>query len=77
MISQSNRKKILDLILETDGAFEFSINSGEGIIPFLNEIWDLKSMPSEDSRFNNAEQDIVQHTINNNDWDYEELFENR
>lgn len=77
MISQSNRKKILDLILKTDGALECAINKAEGIIPFLSEIWDLKSMPSEDIRFNNAEQDIIQHTVNNHDWDYQELFENR
>lgn len=76
MISQSSRKKVLDLILNTDGAFEFS-NSTEGIIPFLNEIWDLKSMPSEDIRFSNAEQDIIQHTINNDDWSWSELFEER
>lgn len=77
MINESNRKKILDFILNTKGAFEFASNRNEGIIPFLNEIWDLKSMPSEDNRFNNAEQDIIQHTINNDDWDWRELFEVR
>ena len=77
MISQSNRKKVFELILNTDGAFEFAINSNEGIIPFLNEIWDLRSMPSEDNRFQDAERDIIQHTINNDDWDWKELFEVR
>ncbi|QQA75160.1 AAA family ATPase [Pectobacterium parmentieri] len=77
MISQSNREKVLGLILNTDGAFSFASNKDEGIIPFLNEIWDLSSMPSEDERFNNAEQDIIQHTINNNDWSLKELFEGR
>ncbi len=77
MISESNRKKILDLILKAEGAFEFADSTNEGIIPFLNEIWDLKSMPSEDDRFSNAEQDIIQHTINNDDWDWRELFEVR
>jgi predicted ATPase len=77
MISQSNREKVLDLILKTEGAFEFAANRDEGIIPFLNEIWDLKSMPSEDDRFNNAERDIIQHTINNDDWDWQELFKRR
>lgn len=77
MISQSNRRKILDLVLSKDAAFDFSMNGNEGIIPFLNEIWDLKSMPSEDDRFNDAERDIIQHTINNHDWDLRELFEKR
>ncbi|WP_327082937.1 hypothetical protein [Photobacterium kishitanii] len=49
----------------------------KGIIPFLNQILDLKSMPSEDSRFNDAESDIIQHTINNDDWSLYELFFNR
>ncbi len=41
---------------------------------FLETIWELDSMPSEDDRFDNARQDIIQHTINNNDWTQEELF---
>lgn len=77
MISLSNRKKVLALILSADGAFEFANNRSEGIVPFLNEIWDLESMPSEDIRYRNAEQDIIQHTINNDDWDWKELFERR
>ncbi len=77
MINESNRKRILELILNTKGAFEFSNNYDDGIIPFLNEIWDLKSMPSEDQRFSNAEQDVFQHTINNDDWDLEFLFIDR
>ncbi|MEQ9882592.1 AAA family ATPase [Pectobacterium brasiliense] len=77
MINQSNRKKVLELILSADGAFEFANNRDKGIIPFLNEIWDLNSMPSEDDRFNNAERDIIQHTINNDDWSWQELFEDR
>ncbi|MCL1125590.1 AbiJ-related protein [Shewanella surugensis] len=77
MINESNRKKILHFILNTERIFEFANNRDEGIIPFLNEIWDLKSMPSEDNRFSNAELEIIQHTINNDDWDWHELFEER
>lgn len=39
-------------------------------IDFLSRIYDLKSLPSYDSRYNSAEGDIYQHTINNDDWDY-------
>lgn len=37
-------------------------------IAFLNRIFDLTSLPAHDSRFQNAEQDIWQHCINNFDW---------
>lgn len=37
-------------------------------IAFLSRIFDLTALPSHDSRFQNAEQDIWQHCINNFDW---------
>ena len=43
-------------------------------IDFLSRIWDLDYMPSFDSRFKNATGDIIQHTINNNDWDDNWIF---
>ena len=76
MISSVSRKKILDIIFSVEESFKFA-NSNEGIIPFLNEIWNLESMPSEDNRFKNAEQDIIQHTINNDDWSWSDLFKVR
>lgn len=42
---------------------------------FLNRIYDLKNMPSFDSRFLNAEDDIWQHTVNNDDYPYCWVFE--
>lgn len=38
-------------------------------IDFLSRIYDLKSMPSTDSRYRDAEGDIWQHTVNNDDWE--------
>lgn len=38
-------------------------------IDFLSRIYDLSSLPSTDNRFKNAEGDIWQHTVNNDDWD--------
>lgn len=38
-------------------------------IDFLSRIYDLNSMESYDSRFKNARGDIIQHTINNDDWE--------
>lgn len=43
-------------------------------VEFLNRLYDLGSMPSTDSRFENAEGDIWQHRINNLDWDDNWVF---
>lgn len=37
-------------------------------VEFSSRAYDLTSLPSDDRRFSNAEQDIWQHTINNDDW---------
>ena len=34
---------------------------------FLGRLFDLDSLPSFDSRFKNARDDIIQHTVNNYD----------
>lgn len=44
-------------------------------IEFLKRLYDLKSMPSSDSRFSDAESDIWQHTINNDDYPFCWVFE--
>jgi predicted ATPase len=49
----------------------------EKLLPFLDEIWDLRQLPSTDNRYTNAYDDIKQHMINNSDWTYEELFFDR
>ncbi len=38
-------------------------------VEFLSRIFDLKSLPSFDSRFDDAAGDIWKHCINNDDWD--------
>ena len=38
-------------------------------LDFLGRIYDLEHMPSTDSRFINAKQDITKHTILNDDWE--------
>jgi hypothetical protein len=37
-------------------------------LEFLSRLFDLKSLPSHDHRFRNAYADIWQHTVNNDDW---------
>lgn len=44
-------------------------------IEFLKRLYDLKSLPSYDSRYPDAESDIWQHTINNDDYPFCWVFE--
>ena len=48
-----------------------------GILSFLEMIWDLRLMPSQDSRFTNARDDIWKHVVMNDDLTIEELFLDR
>ena len=41
---------------------------------FLARLFDLKSLPSRDHRYENAYDDIYQHMVNNNDWDYNWIY---
>ena len=43
-------------------------------IEFLKKLYPLDKMSSSDSRFENAEGDIWQHTINNEDWESDRVF---
>lgn len=49
----------------------------DGIIVFLDMIWDLRTMPSLDNRFPTAYEDAWQHLVNNDDWDFEYTFIDR
>jgi hypothetical protein len=44
------------------------------LLTFVKRVWDLSSMPSTDSRFKDAEGDIWQHMVRNEDWSYQELL---
>jgi hypothetical protein len=44
---------------------------------FLSRLFDLATLPSEDSRFRDAAGDIWQHRINNFDWDDDWVFYDR
>src|SRR5699024_4134824 len=74
-ISIKNKQDIFSLILNQLDPFK--ADEYGGIMEFLNTVWDLKSMPSEDSRFEDAEGDVFQHTINNDDWEIDYLFRDR
>jgi hypothetical protein len=72
-ISLKTKQEVFKTILLKENPFGAN-NFDNGLIPFLENIWDLTSMPSTDDRFNDAASDIYQHMINNNDWEYEYLF---
>jgi hypothetical protein len=72
-ISEITRRTILDFLLLRTVPFNGSLD----LISFLKRVWPLKSMPSTDHRFRDAEGDIWQHAVNNSDWDYSELLYRR
>lgn len=43
-------------------------------VEFLSRLYSLHELPSHDERYNDAEGDIFQHRINNNDWDNDWVF---
>lgn len=44
-------------------------------LEFLERLYDLENMSSNDSRYSNAKGDIIQHTINNDDFPYCWVFQ--
>ena len=77
-ITEITKRDILDLFqngLEIDEFFQtrtvtYNYYGRLEEIDFLKRLYDLERMPSFDSRFANAEQDIWQHTVNNDDYPY-------
>lgn len=82
-ISEITKRDILDLFqngIDIDNFFEtekvtYPYFGRLKEIEFLKRLYDLKSMPSLDSRFTDAESDIWQHTVNNDDYPFCWVFE--
>lgn len=75
-LTKKIRLDILKVLLSENDLFgepQDEIN----IIKFLDEMLDLKSLPSEDSRFSNAYEDAFQHLVNNDDWEYDYVLTER
>ena len=75
-ISLESKKKILDFILDVNTDFLGYNDSLDDYasLKFLREIADIDEMPSSDDRYSTAAEDIYQHMVNNNDWEYSYLF---
>lgn len=69
-ISEVTRRDIVDALSLGDAHWSGRLEP----IAFLNRIFDLSSMPSTDGRFKDAESDIWQHTVNNDDWEPDWVF---
>lgn len=67
------RQNIFDGLRLEDVDFCGELNDVE----FLSRLYSLELFPSFDSRFDTAEGDIWQHTVNNYDWDSDWVFSDR
>lgn len=82
-ISEITKRDILDLFqngIDIDEVFEtkkvtYPYFGQTDELDFLKRLYDLKSMPSYDNRFSNAEDDIWQHTVNSDDYPNYWVFE--
>jgi len=72
-LSLKTKSELLKALQKESNLFRIA-QENDSMMSFLNEIWNLRSMPSEDPRFEDAYGDIVQHTINNDDWDIDYLL---
>lgn len=72
-ITEVTRRYIIDALLLDTEPFYGRLD----LVGFLRRVWPLKDMPSTDSRFDDAEGDIWQHMVNNEDWTTDYLFYNR
>jgi len=70
-IKMLNRRYLLDELLSLG-----DIGGRKDLVDFLDLTWELEERPSTDPRFSNAYQDIKQHIVYNDDWDYNYLFDN-
>jgi ABC-type multidrug transport system ATPase subunit len=75
-LSKKIRLDILRMLLSEKDLFG-EPQEDVNIINFLDEIFDLKSLPSEDDRFSDAYDDAFQHLVNNYDWEYEYVLTER
>ncbi|GAB2977409.1 hypothetical protein GCM10027049_10640 [Mucilaginibacter puniceus] len=75
-ISKQVKYEVFKTIIQQPNPFGGDDDS-EKLVEFLNGIWDLHTMPSTDSRYDNAYEDAIKHLVNNSDWDYDQTFIHR
>lgn len=82
-ITEITRRDIFDLFqkgyvesnwLSGDQRISYPYHGRLSEIDFLKKVYPLDKIPSTDERFENAEGDIWQHTVNNDDWESDWIF---
>ena len=73
-ITEKQRIKIIKFIVAQPSFLGNLARKEGGIVEFLGMLWELRAMPSIDSRYNNAYDDAWQHLVRNDDWTFEQLF---
>lgn len=73
IITPVTRTEIIDNLLLAERPFHGRMD----LLAFLGRVWPLSNMSSTDTRFENAEGDIWQHMVRNEDWTYEYLLTSR
>ena len=74
-LSTKLKRDILNILWSEKDIFLESYTNN--IINILDDLFDLRSLESLDSRYSNAYDDAYQHLINNDDWDYDYVFTQR
>ncbi|WP_234320477.1 protein kinase domain-containing protein [Streptomyces sp. SBT349] len=69
-ITDLTRRRIFDVLRLQNTDWAGDLNE----VDFLQRLYDLDALPSNDPRFATAEGDIVQHRFNNDDWDNDWVF---
>lgn len=69
-ISKQTRNNIFDILKIESIDWAGSLSEAD----FLNRIFDLEKLPSEDYRFNNMAEDLWQHRVNNYDWEMDWVY---
>ncbi len=75
-ITKQLKLKVIKVLLNQEDLFS-SFESNADLVEFLDDILNLSSLPSTDNRYKDAYGDAYKHLVNNDDWDYEEVFLNR
>jgi hypothetical protein len=69
-IKLPTRRNILDSFLVTRISWHGNLDQAS----FLARLYNLSSLPSNDSRYNTATEDIYKHTVANDDWPEDWIF---
>lgn len=72
-ITEITRREIIDRLIGTNHDWAGRLQEDD----FLSRLYDLNTLPSEDSRFQSAAGDIWQHRVNNRDGEDDWVFHDR